>query len=582
MRQVELWNAWINWEKDDPLTLLPDESDVYRKRILHLYRQAVMSLRFWPEMWAEASDWCYANNFEEDAGKFLDEGIAANPESALLAFKKADRIESTLSTDDSDLAAKGASVRAPFDKLLDTLYDMIKQLKTREARDLVKLEESLAVDASISAILSKAEDDDEENDQDKVAREADKAAKIQNIQAGYASQAELLSRTISFAWIALMRAMRRVQGKGSPKDSVGGSRKVFADARARGKLTSDVYVAAALIEHNVYKDPAGTKIFERGAKLFPEDATFTLEYLKHLLSVGDLTNARVTFETVVGRLTNKAQALVGAQKTLLMEKAKPLFAQFHKYESQYGELSQISKLEQRMSELFPEDPKLSRFASRFSSEGFDPLAVRVIISPAVQMRPITTMKVMQSIEKAPSVHNSPRPQYIREASPRPQPPPQYLQAATNSPKRPFQGDDGDSELNRPRKLARGESPLKGAAGRRLDQQKRLQPGYAASSFTVPRDITFLLSIIPRAEDYKHTRFNPESLVRLLRETIVPDYSTWKDARDQSQPPPMQQQQPRYDSMPTNNYNMQRGVPPVATGMAGGYPSYVSGPGYYGR
>lgn len=87
-----------------------------------------------------------------------------------------------------------------------------------------------------------------------------------------------------------MRAMRRVQGKGAVKDAVGGSRQIFADARARGKITSDVYVASALIEHHVYKDPAGTKIFERGAKLFPEDSTFILEYLKHLLSIGDTTS----------------------------------------------------------------------------------------------------------------------------------------------------------------------------------------------------------------------------------------------------------------------------------------------------
>jgi cleavage stimulation factor subunit 3 len=74
------------------------------------------------------------------------------------------------------------------------------------------------------------------------------------------------------------------------KDAVGGSRQIFADARARGKITSDVYVASALIEHHVYKDHAGTKIFERGAKLFPEDSVFILEYLKHLLSIGDTTS----------------------------------------------------------------------------------------------------------------------------------------------------------------------------------------------------------------------------------------------------------------------------------------------------
>ncbi len=230
----------------------------------------------------------------------------------------------------------------------------------------------------------------------------------------------------------------------------------------------------------------------------------------------------------------------------MVPKAKPLYAFFHKYESQYGELSQISKLEQRMGELFPDDPKLSRFASRFSADGFDPTAVRLIISPAAQMRP---KNIMQSIEQPqmPSMNHSPRPPYAQEGSKSPRP--LYLQA-TNSPKRPFPVDDMD-EINRPRKLARGESPLKGAAGRRLNQQKQLQgtPAWQGSStsFVVPRDITFLLSIIPKAELYTSTKFSPQALVRLLRETIVPDYNTWKQARDESQTPVQ-----RYDGRPLRN------------------------------
>lgn len=531
LKQVELWQKWIAWEQEDPLVLKSDEPDTYRQRVLYVYKQAVMALRFWPEIWVDAADWCFANNLEKEGDLFLNDGQAANPESCLLVFKKADRLESTLATDEADKspAERGAIVRAPFDQLFDTLYDMAKQLKTREARDLAKLEESSALDASISAIISKAEDEDEESDSEKQAREAAKEAQAKVIQHGYMIQADLLSRTISVAWIALMRAMRRVQGKGNNKDSNGGSRKIFSDARQRGKLTSDVYVAAALIEHHVYKDPAGTKIFERGSKLFPEDADFTLEYLKHLLSIGDTTNARVTFETVVSRLTQRPE---------LVAKAKPLYAYFHKYESQYGELSQISKLEQRMAELFPEDSKLSRFTSRYNGENFDPTAVRLIVSPATQMKPKV---LVQSIEQPNLARESSAPQFTQEASPRSQ----YVQAI-NSPKRPFPIEEYDNDLNRPRKLARGESPLKGAAGRRLDQQRRLQqiqgaPAWQSNSAAsiIPRDVNILLSLIPRAEYYTFTKFNPSAMVRLLRETIIPDFNSWKTAREESLPPASQ-------------------------------------------
>ncbi|KAI1004892.1 mRNA 3'-end-processing protein [Podosphaera aphanis] len=555
LTQVDLWQKWIAWEQEDPLALKDDEPNTYKKRVLYVYKQSVMALRFWPEMWVDAADWCFANNLEKDGDVFLNNGLIANPESCLLVFKKSDRLESTLITDEADKtpAERGAIVRAPFDKLFDTLYDMIKQLKAREARDLAKLEESSALDASISAIISKAEDEDEEPDTEKQARETAKNTQAKVIQHGYSIQADLLSRIISSAWIALMRAMRRVQGKGNNKDSNGGSRKIFSDARQRGKLTSDVYIAAALIEHHVYKDPAGTKIFERGAKLFPEDADFTLEYLKHLLSIGDTTNARVTFETVVCRLTQRAE---------LIPKAKPLYAYFHKYESQYGELSQISKLEQRMAELFPEDPKLSRFASRYSGENFDPSAVRLIVSPSTQMKPKV---LMQSIELPNPVQDSPIPQYTQEVSPRPQ----YVQT-TNSPKRPFPTEDNDSDLIRPRKLARGESPLKGAAGRRLDQQRRMQqtqgtPAWQSNSAAsiIPRDVNILLSLIPRAEHYTSTKFNPSAMVRLLRETIVPDYNTWKTAREESLPPPMQRflANRQIHTQPPNQPPLTNGYPP---------------------
>jgi cleavage stimulation factor subunit 3 len=289
MQQVAIWKKWISWEKDeDPVVLKETEKEVWKSRVLYVYKQAVAALRFWPEIWVEAAEWCFENELASAGDEFLDKGIVANPESCLIAFKKADRVETT--TQEADLVEKGAVVRAPYNRLLDTLYGMHKQLKSREQQDLAKLEASSEVDDKISAILSRAEDDDEENEAERRIREANKANQVRAIQQGYVAQAQLIQRMISFAWIALMRAMRRVQGKGAVKEPIGGSRQVFSDARAKGKLTSDVYVASALIEHNVYKDAAGTKIFERGAKLFPEDESFILEYLKHLLSLGDTTS----------------------------------------------------------------------------------------------------------------------------------------------------------------------------------------------------------------------------------------------------------------------------------------------------
>lgn len=290
--QVELWRRWIQWEQDDNLVLKTDEPDLYKQRVVYVYKHSLMALRFWPEIWVEAAEWCFANGLGKEGNDFLTQGITANPESCLLAFKHADRLETTLPAAEGEdgLISRGRAVRDPYDKVLDALYDHIKQLKVRENQELAKIEEASLLDANIDAILHKVgADDDDANGADSEKKQA-KMEKIKAVQQGYAAQTQVLTRTISFTWIALTRAMRRVQGKGKLHAKVGGSRQILNDARMKGRITSDVYVASALVEHHVYKDPAGGKIFERGAKLFPEDEYFHLEYLKHLLSIGDTTS----------------------------------------------------------------------------------------------------------------------------------------------------------------------------------------------------------------------------------------------------------------------------------------------------
>ncbi|KAI9786536.1 MAG: mRNA 3'-end-processing protein rna14 [Peltula sp. TS41687] len=520
LRQVALWKKWIQWEKDDPLVLTDEDVLAYRARVIYVFKQAVMALRFWPDIWSEASEFCFQNELEKEGNEFLSQGIDANPESCLLAFKRGDRLESILSVDEGEegLKRRGAAVREPYNKLLDALYELTHQTKARETQEITRIEESFAK-AQLPDRTRKNMDEEDDNEDGSDTTEAAKNAQIKFVHEGTATQIRDLSRTISFAWIALMRAMRRIQGKGkvgdTVGDTVGGSRQVFTDARKRGRLTSDVYVASALIEYHCYKDPAATKIFERGMKLFPEDEEFALEYLKHLIAINDITNARAVFETTVSRLGQKPETL---------QKAKPIYAFFHEYEAHYGELSQINKLEKRMAELFPDDPKLSQFGHRFTSNGFNPTAVRPIISPATQTRP----KALPSIEQPPVPQNSP---------------PRRLLDLPNShsPKRQLHPDESDHDANRPRKFARGDSPLKGAAGRRLDQQKRTHqhqqhhhhnhhhqnqgPQFQGSAYhppppqPLPRDVLFLLSIIPRAETYpSFPQFKPQEVVRLLRNT----------------------------------------------------------------
>ena len=291
MEQLDIWKRWIQWEKDDPLVLKQDDVAAYRARILFVYKHALMAMRFWPEMWCDASDFCFSNDMETDGNDFLTQGITANPESCLLAFKRADRLELSTANDEGNEVRRGATVREPYDKVLDALYDLISKSKSREAQDIARIEANFAASGDNTPNDTTRDDDNDGVDaEEEGSKDKQKVAQIDAAKNMHAVQISLLSKTLSYVWIALIRAMRRIQGKGKVNDAVPGLRGTFADARKRGRITSDVYVACALIEFHCYEVETGKKIFERGLKLFPEDEAFALEYIKHLVANNDHTS----------------------------------------------------------------------------------------------------------------------------------------------------------------------------------------------------------------------------------------------------------------------------------------------------
>ncbi|KAJ5361018.1 hypothetical protein N7541_001862 [Penicillium brevicompactum] len=490
--QAEIWKRWLAWEKEDPLVLKEDDLAAFKSRVVYCYKQALMALRFLPEIWFDAAEFCFLNDMESDGNDFLKQGVEANPESCLLTFKRADRLEVTSETE-QEPSKRAAKVREPYDKLLDALYGLINKARERETQDVARIEQEFAPKAA----QTQPENDDEPDPEAK-EREAAKTAQIDVVHKAHSVHINALSKTLSFAWISLMRSMRRIQGKGKPGE-LAGSRQIFAEARKRGRITSDVYIASALMEYHCYKDPAATKIFERGAKLFPEDEHFALEYLKHLLDINDVINARAVFETTVRKLASNPESV---------HKAKPIFSFLHGYESRYGDLTQVINLETRMRELYPEDPALAQFAHRYASPTFDPTSVRHILSPSQTRQKSDNAGYLTTTQASPAQN--------------------YADMSLNSPKRPYPTDDYDDE-SRPRKFARAESPMKGGQARRPDQPKRVQQlngqntSYKpqGSPAPLPREVVTLLSIIPPAHSYNISRLSPEKMIELLHHVNIP-------------------------------------------------------------
>lgn len=503
-QQVASWKEWIQWEKNDHLVLKEDKFDAYLDRVIFTYKQALMALQFWPEMWYDAAAFCFANGKDDQGLQFLNQGFAANPESALLAFKLADHLESSTTNDDTNDAggkARMKKVREPYDKVLDALYAIDKKTEARVQMELQRIEQSASDQQA-----DQTENEAAVNASNVVEKKAALDQQLEAVKASTRAHLDLLSKIISHVWIALMRATRRIQGKGMPNEKGAGFRTIFNEARKKGKLTPDFYVESALIEWNCYRDATGTRILERGVKLFPEDNYLPLEYIKHLISKDDITNARAVFETTVNKFTTGNNPISSA-------KSKPLFLFFHDYESKFGELPQIVRLESRMRELFPEDPALQQFSARYRTPGFDPMSVHPIVS-ATQIQPKGLLQ--PSIEVG-GVQGSPIQNVIDQIT------------NISSPKRQLSLDE-DDEDGRPQKIARGESPFKATTQIRKVPQAQAQPRPPPP---LPPAIAHLLSILPKASAYTDVRFDAAAIMKLIREKHLPAPTTVTSA---SRPP----------------------------------------------
>lgn len=535
--QVQKWRGWIEWEKNDELVLKQDgDVDGWRKRVVFVYKQAVMSLRFYPEVWFEAASWCFeqgAEDWKKEGEQFLDQGISANPESALLALRKADRVETGFkgNADSNEVAIQnGEKLDLVYEKVHKALYELKDKYLERENKAVAALQEHLSTLPSEEEPEQPAREDDDDEDEDRPRNAKSRAEQmkdqIQLVKTTLDAQREVLKRTISYIWVAKLRAFRRIQGQGAPGKPKKGFRGVFAESRPRGSLTSDVYVASALMEHHCYNDAAATKIFERGLKLFPNDELFVLEYIKHLVSKNDLTNAKAVFETTITRI-EKSDAFSKDQQR---EKCRPLLGFMHHFESNYGDLAAIHKLEKRMADMYPNEPELLRFSHRFEMPSFDGMRVQLVISP-LQARPRTAFGAIVAEPPQPLVASIEEPKGSPQTG-------QILLGPHGpyvaSPKRPL--DDSDSGTPS-RKFMRGESPIKGAAGRRIAttagatvisgggggsggfMTKSYVPGttqQVAQPEPLPRDINYILSILPPASNYRATTFDPMKMVELLR------------------------------------------------------------------
>ncbi|RKP09201.1 hypothetical protein THASP1DRAFT_14564, partial [Thamnocephalis sphaerospora] len=296
LNQLSAWNRYLAWERQDPLRI--EDAATRSARISFAYKQAVMTMRFYSEIWFAAATFAAEEDRHDEAIALYKSGIEVLPTSCLLHFALAELYEER---------KRVPEARAVYETFLETLNGQITGM---EAEAKAEAEQVGAASA----------------------HSAGNRRSPNQVMARWKQRIDVAKRTCTLAWVMMMRFARRSEG-------IKTARQIFSRARKSPHITYHLFVASALMEYHCSKD-AGVagRVFELGLKSFG-DAEYVREYLAYLIRTNDDNNTRALFERTI--------------HTLPTEKADPTWRLFLAYESDYGELTGAREAESRYLTAFP-------------------------------------------------------------------------------------------------------------------------------------------------------------------------------------------------------------------------------------
>ncbi|KFH61759.1 hypothetical protein MVEG_12400 [Podila verticillata NRRL 6337] len=348
LHQLEQWKRWIRWEKSNPLNF--EDATVLSARIAWTYKQALMSMRFYPEIWFEAANYFNEIGRSDEAVNLLKNACEIMPTSFLLHFAYAEMEESRKNFKEG---------RQAFETLIKNLTEKIDDMNKNVTQEVQAAMAALQAEQQLldgNMGSTKKVRDIEEVDGEMREREREELKKrgkeLQQYEKLARKEVEELIKGAGLAWIMFMQFVRRVEGTSQ-------WRQIFGRARKSNACPYQVYVAAALLEYHCTKDRSiAGKVFELGYKSFSHETAYVEQYLEFLIQLNDDSNARALFE----------RALI----SMSPDKARPLWEKFSEYENKYGDLTAVTKVEKRRRETYPEESVIDRFAARY---GYNDLKV---------------------------------------------------------------------------------------------------------------------------------------------------------------------------------------------------------------
>ncbi|CAO3599627.1 unnamed protein product [Absidia cylindrospora] len=339
MEQLNLWKRYIKWEKGNPLHL--EEKGAVVERVSYAYQQAILVLRFYPELWYDYAMYYWELSKPEKTLALLKQGMEILPTSLLLHFAYAEICESRQMLDET---------RSAFDSLLEQLNQNVEKLKTSVQQEIHDIQQNAEQER---ANMNLGDDVDGELREQLRARERQIKKKQDTLEEDLKEKVDAIMRQCSLVWIAYMRFARRTEG-------IKSARSLFSKARKSPCRTYHVFIASALMEYHNSKDPVvAGKIFGLGIKSFGDDPAYICEYLDFLIQMNDDNNTRALFERSLA--------------TLPTEKATDVWKKFLDYENKYGDLNSTQSVEKRIHEANSEIIHLDTFLSRYSYLDLQPV-----------------------------------------------------------------------------------------------------------------------------------------------------------------------------------------------------------------
>ncbi|KAF8528207.1 Suf-domain-containing protein [Hysterangium stoloniferum] len=487
------WRSYLHWEEKNPLDI--EDKSVLSTRILCAYKKAVVHMRFNPETWYMAYNYVEKNLKAEEAFLFLKSGLEVNPASFVLNFAYAEAQEN---------ARNYAEVHTIFTNFIEILH--VELEKQAEVASIGNLNGSVIIQQSSSSSWSTL-----------------------------TTEKEFAKRRteLCIAWITYMRFARRAEGLKQ-------ARTVFGKARKDKWIGWEVYDAAASLEYHFTKAvDVATRIYETGLNKFKEEAEYALRYLKFLIQINDNNNAKALFERVI--------------TTFTPEKARPLWKTMANYEYNHGDLNTAVELDKRMSEVYPEDNSMRRFAQRHMYGNHDPIAERdlgwVRSTPGSSKSGHGSIRQDLSSSMSSGVTSSNVLAWSSTPSKK-RPPPESPEYGRTSGSRRAEGPDSGppskkprehSPLPPPRDRGRELRERDGRDGRPQPQQRYDSPDWARSSpprrrddeitrrdwekgsdsGDVPNFIVFFMGQLPQSVGFDGPVFRVEDLMQVFRNSRIP-------------------------------------------------------------